>query len=146
MRIGRTLLSPAATHDGPDALDLIAPRIPNRLLADFGVSCRPGREDSSIFYLLRAQILVVDPRPTNLLVELGTPEGDVILATMPWLDSRVLEHLCWVVLTIHPTDGDRWHRHILRMWPTDLEAADTLAARQSEAEREIPAVAQACAA
>ncbi len=109
---------PARTESGVK-LDLIAPRLSPDLLASLSVRRRPDREPDSTYYLFRAAVLSVESRRTNLLVKLGTLDGDVVLATMPIFITNLLGRLCWVVLVTHPTNHGKPHRHILRMWPCE---------------------------
>lgn len=109
---------PARTESGV-TLDLIAPRLSPDLLTSFGVRRKPTREPDSTYYLFRAAVLSVEPRRTNLLVKLGTLDGDVVLATMPMFNTSLLGRLCWVVLATHPSEFGRPHRHILRLWPCE---------------------------
>lgn len=111
-------LSPPSVGRIP-TIDIDAPKIPADLLSNFRLTPKPGREAISTFYLVRAAVLDVQPKQTNLLVTLGTPEGDLITATMPWVDTDIIGELCWVILVVHPQPGSPDHCHILRIWSCD---------------------------
>ena len=101
-------------------LDQIAPRVDPDLLPSFGVARKPERESASRYYLLRAAPLDIEPKATGLLVTLGTPEGDLLEATLPRLDLRLRGELCWAVLAVHEGPGSYpLHRHVLGLWPCD---------------------------
>jgi hypothetical protein len=109
-------------RNNPTQLDAIIPRLDPTLFGSMGVRRWPEREADRKYYLARATPLAVEWRMSNLLVRLQTPEGDTILATLPRFNNGLLGQFCWVVLSVHPAEDGRWHRHIIRLWPCESPA------------------------
>src|SRR4051794_32389595 len=71
---------PEARKEDEMLLERIASRLGPELLDNFGVAYQAER--ASTYYLVQAEALHVEPKATNLLVTLGTPEGHLLRATL----------------------------------------------------------------
>jgi hypothetical protein len=118
-----SLAFPKGEMPAPHPVERLLSRVGSRLTPDFlpnfGIQRQPERESSCRYYLVQATPRGLTLRKTGLVVRLETATGEDLYATVRQFDQRLLDQLCWIVITTH--EGEAWfHRHVLRLWPINV--------------------------